>query len=188
MYLLLFSLVWQELRNVTNQEKKKQICFIILFSPSLACLVVSVLMLCISHLHFYPKQLTLHSIYTFYYIVSLSFIILSVHDCPWSVLHRSVCWSQTKTVHQKCNQSESCHVHILGILGSPVTSHCVCKDNRKTMMMHLNLYLIQNIHLNNRSKANFLLLCSGLTETIHPAFGCICSVTDQAGMTLSQRR
>lgn len=109
MYLLLFNLVWQELRNVTNQEKKKQICFIILFSPSLVCLVVSVLMLCILHLHFYPKQLTLHSIYTFYYIVSLPFIILSVHDCPWSVLHCSVCWSQTKTVHQKCNQSESCH-------------------------------------------------------------------------------
>lgn len=69
MYLLLFNLVWQELRNVTNQEKKKQICFIILFSTSLACLVVSVLMLCILHLHFYSKQLTLH----------IRFITLSVY-------------------------------------------------------------------------------------------------------------
>lgn len=137
MYLLLFNLVWQELRNVTNQEKKKQFCFIILFSPSLVCLAVSSLHWCFAFCICTFIQSNLHYI-QYIHFITLSVCHLSVHDCPWSVLHCSVCWSQTKTVHQKCNLRESCHVHILGILGSPVTLHSICKDTRKTMLMHLN--------------------------------------------------
>jgi len=64
----------------------------------------------------------------------------------------------------------------------------VQRYKKETMLMHLNLYFVQNVPLNDRPKANFLLLCAGLTETIHPAFGCICSMTYLADMTLSQQR